>query len=88
MRFLVAVLARGAGGVVTGGDAIVRDLGRMWIVLWGQMSGVNVTNFTVCCVTMPVVLACFGWDGLTPTRHPMGKLVGDSRFVTVMVVDA
>ena len=53
-------------------------------MLGGQLSGVNSTNFAVCRVTVPLVLACFGWDGVTATRHPMGKLVGDNKFVTVV----
>ncbi len=47
-------------------------------MLWGWSSRVNVTNFGVCCVTVPVVLACLGWDDVTATRHPMGKLAGHS----------
>jgi len=60
------------------------DLGRMQIVLGGQLSGANSTNFAVCSVTVQLVLACFGWDGATATWHPMGKLVGDNKFVTVV----
>ena len=56
----------------------------MQIVLGGQLSGVNSTNFAVCRVTVPLVLACFGWDGATATWHPMGKLVGNAKFVTVV----
>jgi hypothetical protein len=50
----------------------------------GTLSGANSTNFAVCCVTVPLVLACFGWDGATATQHPMGKLVGNAKFVTVV----
>ncbi len=38
----------------------------------------------MCCITVPVVLACFDWDGMMATWHPMGKLVGDSGFVTIV----
>jgi hypothetical protein len=73
------------GGVMaTVGGVIVRDWGRMLIVLWGWSSGVNVTNFAVCCVTVPVVLACFGWNNVMVTRHPMGKLMEGSGFVTIV----
>ncbi len=45
--------------------------------------GVIVTNFVVCHVTVPVVLACLGWDNVTAMWHPMGKLAGHSGVVTV-----
>ncbi len=64
------------GGAIVRGDAIVSNLGRMWILPWGQSLAANVTNFAVCRVTMPVLLACFGWDDATVTQHPVGKLVG------------
>ncbi len=70
--------------MAAGGVVIVRYLGRMQIVLWGWSLGVNVTNFGVCCVTVPVVLACLGWDNVTATQHLMGKLAGHSGFVTVV----
>ncbi len=41
-------------------------------------------DFAVCRVTVPLVLACFLWDDATVTGHPMGKLVGNSRFVAVV----
>ena len=39
-------------------------------------------------VTVPLMLACFRWYGRTAIRHPMGKLVGDNKFVTVVRQDA
>ena len=73
-----------AEGVVIGGGVIVKDLGRMQSVLGGQLSGANSTNFAVCCVTVPLMLACFRWDSATATRLSMGKLVGDNKFVIVI----
>ena len=32
-----------------------------------------------------LVLACFAWDSVTATRHPMGKLVGDSGLCMAVV---
>ena len=83
---LVGAGCRGSGH--RGGGIIVNDLGRMQIVLGGQLLGANLTNFAVCHITVPLVLACFGLDGTTATRHLMGKLVGDNRFVTVVGEDA
>jgi hypothetical protein len=42
-------------------------------------------NFVVCHVTVPVVLACVGWDGITMMRHPIGKFVGQDEFVAVLM---
>ena len=53
-------------------------------MLGGQLPGANSTNFAVCRVTVPLVLAYFGWDGVTATRHPMWKLLGNAKFVTVV----
>ena len=36
-------------------------------------------------VTVPLVLACFTWDGVTVTWHPMGKLMGDSGLCMTVV---
>ncbi len=76
MWFWVALPLRDAGGAIVRGDAIVSNLGRMRILPWGQLLGANVTNFAVCHVTMPVLLACFGWDNAMVMRYPVGKLVG------------
>jgi hypothetical protein len=84
MRCLGALLVQGEEGVVTKGGIVIKDLGRMQIVFGGQLSEANSTNFAVCRVTVPLVLACFGWDGVTVTLHPMGKLVGNAKFVTVV----
>ena len=53
-------------------------------MLGGQLPGANSTNFAVCRVTVPLVLVYFVWDGAAVTRHPMGKLVGDNKYVTVV----
>jgi hypothetical protein len=45
----------GGDGCGGGGGVIVKDLGRMQIVLWGWSLGANVTNFGVCRVTVPVL---------------------------------
>jgi len=33
---------------------------------------------------MPLVLAWGLWDGVTVTRHLIGKLMGDSKFVAIV----
>ena len=47
-----------------------------------QFLGANLT------ITAPYVLACCGWDEVTMTRHPMGKLTvdGDSDKTGMVVV--
>jgi len=48
------------------------------------LSGTNSTNFAVCRVTVSLVLAWGLCDGVTVTWHPIGKLVGDSKFVAIV----
>ena len=64
---------RGGGGGVANGGASISDLGRIWMLSREQFLGANMTNFVVCRVTTPYVLACCGWDEATMIRHPMGK---------------
>ena len=68
---------RGGGDGVAKGGASTSNLGRIWMLSCEQFPGVNVTNFAVCCITTPYVLACCGWDKSTMTRHPMEKLAVD-----------
>ncbi len=56
------------------------------MLLFGCASGANATNFAMSRVTLPVVLACVGWDEATVIWHPMGKCVGDDGAVVVVVV--
>ena len=70
-------LGGGGGDRVAKGAASISNLGRIRMLSREQSFGANVTNFAVCHVTTPYVLACCGWDEATTTRHPMGKLVVD-----------
>jgi hypothetical protein len=44
----------------------------------------------LCCVSChsAIGVGMFLWDDVTATQNPMGKLVGDSRFVAVVGEDA
>ena len=68
---------RGGSDGVANGGASISDLGRTRMLSCEQFSEANMTNFAVCRITTPYVLACCGWDKATMTQHPMEKLAVD-----------
>ena len=77
----------GGDGVANGG-ASISDLGKIRMLSREQFLGANMLICAVFQITAPYVLACYGWDNATMTRHLMGKLTvnGDSDKTGMVVV--
>jgi hypothetical protein len=86
-EFLPHLSGGGRDGVANGG-ASISDLGKIQMLSREQFLGANMTNFAVCRITAPYVLACCGWDEATKTWHLMGKLAvdGDSDRASMVGV--
>ena len=81
---LDALLVQGEEGVVTRGGYSHQGFGENAHCVWGTVVGGKFNK--LCCVLhyCAIGVGMFGWDGATATLHPMGKLVGNAKFVTVV----